>query len=172
MKSQTAKFKLDLQHFAEDQKQEDSPVEKSPTEDIDLEAIKKLRENSVPKEKYEKLEERYKKAVNDIINGNAENQAPAEQKPEFEEIVSKLNSVGSKPLNNLEFWKTALEFRKQVMDQGSPDPMVAVGRKVEAPTQADFDEAQSLADAMEECIKLADNDPIVFNQELKRRGLK
>ena len=164
-------YKLDLQLFAEDQKQEGQPEVKSPTEAIDLEAIKKLKENSVPKEKYEKLEEQYKKAVNDILNGESSNLKADVQKPKFEEIVDKLNSVGSKPLNNLEFWETALEFREQVLAKGLPDPLLANGRKVEAPTQADFDEAESIAETIKECIKKADNDPIIFNQELKRKGL-
>lgn len=168
MKNQTEHFMLNLQLFAEEAPGE----EQQPNPESDaIEALKKLKENTVSKEVYKKLEEQHRQLLNSIVNGEETKQEVVEKRPEFNDLVLKLSNTANKPLNNLEFWETALEFRKQAMEKGYPDPCTPHGRKVEA-TPLDEASVEKQLGIIEECIQEADGDPVIFNNELRRRGLK
>ena len=156
------KHKLDLQLFAEDPKNEDP-------NQVYLDKIKDLQENTVPKSQYEELKEQNKTLLENVINGNALKKVDpeVEDKPDIKQLRDDLYG-GKKDLNNLEYWEKTLELRKAVMAEGKADPFVAIGKDVQ-PTQADFDTAQRVADTVEECIKLANGDSKVFTQEFDSR---
>lgn len=170
MKNQTEHFKLNLQLFAEEKAPEEKPEEKKvdPNKNA-IEALKKLKANSVSKEDYEKLEEQNRQLLDTIINGNGSVVAPSEKEgPTMEELAKELTS--DKRMTNLEFWKKHLAFRKLAMEQGMTDTLVPVGEKV-SPTAIDYASAEKTVQAIQECIDASDNDPIAFNNELRRRGL-
>lgn len=165
-------YSLDLQLFAEEQKEEQKE-EIAPEEQNAIEALKAIKEKSVSKEKYDSVVEQNRKLWDSIVNGRGDHleQEVIEKRPEFDEVVKKLSNTDSKPLNNLEYWKTILEFRKQVMERGYPDPAVPHGRTVEA-TPVEEATIENQLNIIQQCIDKADNDPVIFNQELSRRGLK
>ena len=166
MKNQTT-YKLDLQLFADDQTppEEQKVDPNAPT----VEALKKLKETTVSKEQYEKLEGQYKEALDAIINGNGVKPETVEVvKPSVEELRKDL--FGGKRLSNLEFWKKSLALREELMARGETDPFLPVGTKI-IPEQSDIEAANRVAEVVQECIDYADGDSAAFTNELQRRTI-
>ena len=161
-------YTLDLQLFAEDQQPADDATQVDPSAPT-VEALKKLKEASVSKETYEKLEEQYKQALDAIINGNGVSPETVEVvKPTVEELRSDL--FGGKRLSNLDYWKKALSLREQLMARGETDPFLPVGTKI-VPEQSDIEAANRVAEIVQECIDYADGDSAAFTNELQRRTI-
>lgn len=171
MKSQSAKFKLDLQHFAEDPKPaEPKPAEKKEVEDVNkkyIDAINDLKANSVEKEKYEALEAQNKELLNAVLNGGSLKSGPeaVEAKPDIKQLREDLYG-GKTTLTNLEAAKKTLELRKALMDEGEIDPFVPVGQNI-SPEPLDFEKAQEVADVLQECIEKSEGDSGVFTNLLQ-----
>ena len=70
-------------------------------------------------------------------------------------------------MNNLEYAKTALALRDQIMKEGGKDPFLPYGLDV-SPTKADMEAAEEVVEALESCIEVADGDADVFTNELQR----
>lgn len=162
-------FKLDLQMFAEDQQPADpQPAEKPMSANDYVEAIEKLKENTVSKEDYEALKADNKELLNAVLNGGSlkSGGAPAnEVKPDIKKIREELYG-GKTSLSNLEIAKKSLELRKALMDEGEIDPFVPVGQNI-SPEPLDFEKAQQVADVLEECIEKAEGDSGVFTNLLQ-----
>ena len=131
-----------------------------------IDALNTMKQNTVPKEKYDKLKEENKKLLDSFVNGkDIEGQ---EHKPEIkvDELRSKL--YGSKgTLNNLDYIDTTLKLRQKILDDGSVDPFVPQGNKI-SPTRDDFETAQHVADVLQQCVDAADGDVQAFTSELAR----
>lgn len=158
-------YKLNLQLFAEDKQPEEQVVDPSaPT----VEALKKLKESTVSKEAYQKLEGEYKQALDAIINGNSDSSNVEPVKPvSIEELREDLFS-GKKHLNNLQYCQKALALRDELMARGETDPFLPVGKRI-VPEQSDIEAANRVAEHFWECIKIANGDSAVFTNELQRR---
>lgn len=173
MKNQSVIYKLDLQLFAEDPKSEEKEEKNLPTpEENAVETLKKLKENTVSKEKYLEVVRQNKELWEANLNGerlNQEEEKKLKKEPTIQELREDLYG-GKKRLSNLDYWDKTLKLRKAIMDKGGADPFVANGRKAKASTQ-DFIRAEAIAEAMQECVDAADGDPAAFNLELHRRGL-
>ena len=166
MKNQTT-YKLDLQLFADDPTppEEQKVDPNAPT----VEALKKLKENTVSKQQYDELENNYKQALDAIINGNGVKPETVEVvKPSVEELRKDL--FGGKRLSNLEYWTKALALREQLMARGETDPFLPVGKKI-VPEQSDIEAANRVAEVVQECIDYAEGDSAVFTNELQRRTI-
>lgn len=166
MKDQT-RFNLDLQLFAEEDPQEQ--LERVDPEKNYAKAIRELKENSVSKEDYEKLEEQNKQLLDAIINGNGEtdDKDKVEVLPSIKELREDLYG-GKKHLSNLEYWEKTLALREALMAQGETDPFVPVGKQIN-PEQSDFEAANRVANVVKECIDYAKGDSELFTNELQRR---
>ena len=168
MKDQT-RFNLDLQLFAEEDPQE--PTDKVDPEKNYAKAIRDLKENSVSKEDYEKLEAQNKQLLDAIINGNGEtdDKDKVEVLPSIKELREDLYG-GKKHLSNLEYWEKTLALREALMAQGETDPFVPVGEKIVA-ENSDYEAAERVASVVKECIEYAKGDSAVFTNELQRRTI-
>ena len=174
MKSQTAKFKLDLQAFAEDTQPADpQPADPQPTDDSGVEkyihALEEQKKNSVPKADYDALKKENAELFKAVINGERLNTGPQDEKPDIAQLRKDLFNE-KKPLNNLEYCKKALELRKAIMDEGGVDPFVPVGEKI-IPEESDFKAAERVAQVMQECIDASEGDSGVFTNLLQLRTI-
>ena len=150
--------------------------EKEPEENNSValaKALKEARENSVPKEEYEKLQEENRKLVSEIINGegsagNGQQSSPKEQEATIEELKEKLYGPKCGELSNLDYWKHTLALRKAVIDKGEPDPFLPVGAKI-SPTDDDAVKAQNVADVVQQCIDESEGNSEVFTALLQSR---
>lgn len=130
------------------------------------ETIKDIKENTVPKEKYEALEKEMKDFVKSVINGDGFKSTEPTTERKVEDIRKELfDEKGN--LSNLEFTERMLDLRKQLMKEGKPDPFLPFGTNVEI-TSDDIAKANNLADCLEHCVEYADGDSETFTTELMR----
>ena len=135
-----------------------------------IDQIKKLKENSVSKDDYNKLKADNKKLIDALASGN---QIPGVVEPKID-AVDKINELRSKlfskrsNLNNLDYCKTAVELRDALIENGERDPFLPFGHNVLA-TDSDYESAERVANVMKECIDYADGNDDIFTNELQRR---
>lgn len=127
-----------------------------------VEALKKLKNESVPKEDYDKLLAQNKELIEAYTEGkNIDLGNDAQKHRTADEIREELFT---KEHNNLNGWKLALELREAVLDETGEDIFVASpnGHQYK-PTQEDYDKAQNVADVVADCIEKADGNDQNFN---------
>ena len=135
-----------------------------------IDQIKKLKENSVSKDDYNKLKADNKKLIDALANGT---QLEGKVEPKID-AVDKINELRKKlfgkgsNLDNLEYCKAAVELRDALIEKGERDPFLPFGHEVVA-TDSDYESANRVATVMKECIDYADGDPDIFTNELQRR---
>ena len=137
-----------------------------------IDQIKKLKENSVSKDDYDKLRLDNKRLIDALANGT---QLEGKVEPKMS-AVENINNLRTKlfskgnDLNNLEYCKTAVELRDALIEKGERDPFLPFGHEVVA-TDSDYESANRVATVMKECIDYADGDPDIFTNELQRRTI-
>ena len=154
--------------FIPENENENVVVEDNTNDYIDQ--IKKLKENSVSKEDYDKLRLDNKRLIDALANGS-QLESVVDSKvssvDKINELRTKLFSKGSN-LNNLEYCDTALQLRDALIEKGERDPFLPFGHNVVA-TDSDYETANRVATVMKECIDYADGDSDIFTNELQRR---
>lgn len=137
-------------------------------EDVDyIQAIQELKDNTVPKEKYEKLKEENSKLLKSIINGETLNEEQPNETPNIAELRKELFN-GDVQYSNLEYATKVLQLRSAIMNEGGTDPFLPHGSKV-IPDNNDVECANRVASVLQECIDYANGDSGVFTAELQRR---
>lgn len=132
-----------------------------------IDAITKLKANSISIDKYKKLETENAKLLDTLINGGTiGSAAPAADKVDVQELRAKMFTENN-GMSNLEMAENSLKLRKAIMDDGGPDIFLPVGANI-SPTAFDIESAQEVAEAMQHCIDYADGDPEIFTNELMR----
>lgn len=132
-----------------------------------ISAIKEIKENSVSKEDYLKVREENKKLLQSLVEGtgSVQSQEDVTPKPSVAELRSKL---GKEELSNLDYITTSLQLRQELIDAGEKDPFTPIGKNI-VPTPYDVQEAQHVADVLQECVDIAEGDSDIFTNELQRR---
>ena len=149
--------------------EEENVVVEDNTNDY-IDQIKKLKENSVSRDDYDKLKADNKKLIDALANGTQINEkvdSKIDAVDKINELRKKLFSKGSN-LDNLEYCKTAVELRDALIEKGERDPFLPFGHNVVA-TDSDHETAERVANVMKECIDYADGDSDIFTNELQRR---
>ena len=150
----------------EEQKQE----KKSEQSNVELaKAFKELKENSVPKADYEKLEKENKELVAQIINGegNVGNGQPTPEKVDIKALREDLYGPKGADLSNLDFWKKTLQLRQAVIEQEGYDPFLPHGAKIK-PNEQDVERAEAVAKTVQECIDKSEGSSEVFTALLQQ----
>lgn len=132
-------------------------------------ALKELRENSVSKEDYAKLEEENKQLVAQIINGegNVGNGQPTPDKVDIKVLREELYGPKGADLSNLDFWKKTLQLRQAVIEQEGYDPFLPHGAKIK-PNEQDVERAEAVAKTVQECIDKSEGSSEVFTALLQQ----
>lgn len=136
-----------------------------------IEALKEMKQNTVPKSEYAKLKEENAKLLRNIINGE---ELPDDMKQHAETPKADIDALrkelysGKNEMTNLEYISKTMELRDALIESGEPDPFVPSGHKL-MPTREDVERAQAVADIYRECIDYANGDSEIFTQELMRR---
>ena len=131
-----------------------------------IEAIKEIKANSVPRDKFEALEKEKKDLLKALIEGGQIEQQKANEKPDIKALRAELFNEDNK-LTNLEYAKKALALRSSVMEETGQDIFLPYGANI-SPTPADSEAAEKVANAFQSCIDYADGDSQLFTQELQR----
>ena len=131
-----------------------------------IEAIKKLKENSVPREDYERVQDENRKLLQSLINGETIEQEAAER-PDIAALRKELYGDEFEG-SNLEYISKTLELRNAIMSEGGVDPFLPYGKKI-IPTEEDIATAKRVAEILQECVDYSEGDNTVFTNELQRR---
>lgn len=137
-----------------------------------IEALKKMKENSVSKEQYAKLQEENKKLLQSLINGE-EIEAPRQEgyevsDEEFKKLVSEVAPRDSLvDLSNLAVAEKTLKIRKAILERGGNDIFTPKTRDGKVSDDA-IDSAESVAAALQSAIEYAEGDSELFTNELQR----
>ena len=130
-----------------------------------IEAIKEMKENTVPKEDYLKLKEENKQLLHAYVNG----QRPEEEsKPEPVDIDVLRDKIFNKDISNLEYIDSALKLRTELINRGEKDPFLPYGKNI-LPTDDDIEKAEKVANVLQECVDIANGNSDIFTNELQRR---
>lgn len=133
-----------------------------------IDIVTKLKENTVSKEDYEKLQEENKKLANTIANGLTVQ--PKEEQKKAEVDINELRKNFLKEnQSNLEYAENVLALRNALMKKNpDDDPFLPKGHNINA-TEQDKIDAQNVADVLEQCIELADGNSDAFTIALQNR---
>lgn len=126
-----------------------------------LEQIKQLKENTVSKEMYDRVVAENRRMLSDYVNGTLHVE-DNEVKVSLEDARLAYQQPG---MNNLDQAKATLQLRNKMMESGLGDPFLANGVD---PTAQDVADAQQVADFLQNCVDLAQDDPAVFQAEFLR----
>lgn len=147
--------------------------EKTSNDSVDyIEAINKIRQNSVPREQYEKLQNENRELLDSLINGGKVEMIDTTTKPSIEQLRKDLFSkeATEKGMSNLEFVEKSLALREAIIESGGIDPFLPVGKGVEI-TRDDVEAAEFTAQQFKECIDIAKGNSEIFTNELMRRTI-
>lgn len=153
---------------------EKNVIETEQNVDDFIDQVKELKENTVSKEEYQKVVEEKKKLMSALINGDVSDIDIPNSDTTNEELIERIKSNRNKltsgeELNNLEFCKTAVQLRKDVIEAYGPeqDPFLPHGHDYVF-DEKDAERAQAVSDTFEHCIEYAEGDSEVFTNELMR----
>lgn len=148
-----------------------------------LETIKHLKENSVPKEEYDKLRGEHKKLLSSYLNGdNYESQEEEEKEEEEpvkrskEEILKSINEnlaevfTEDNHLSNLENAKAIIKYHDDYMELTGTDPFANQGSQYETSSQ-DKISPQKTYDYLKQCVEESGGDERAFDVAFQR-GLR
>ena len=129
-----------------------------------IDEIKELKQNTVSKDAYQKLQEENRNLLKTLVEGQTVS-TPVEEKPSrsTDEIITDLNGDHS----NLDHIKLVMELHEKRKEQGIND-FVPMGHNI-APTDEDIRDAKQVEDFLNDLIKTADGNEDVFNNEYQRR---
>ncbi len=135
-------------------------------------AINEMKQNSVSRQQYEKLQRENKELLDTLINGGQVVNQTVEPKKSIEQMRSELFSkeAADKGMTNLEFITKSLELRDAIIESGGTDPFLPVGKGIEI-TRDDYEAAEFTAEQFRECIDIAQGNSEVFTNELMRRTI-
>lgn len=130
-----------------------------------IEAIKEIKQNSVDKEKYNRLKEENQKLLQSLVNGETIKQ---EVEPvDVNQLRKELFSQDA-DYNNLDYMTKVMTLRDALIEQGEKDPFLPWGQKI-TPSEEDVNTANRVAEIVKDCIDYAEGDSAVFTNELQRR---
>lgn len=158
----------------ENKKVNESDDDKIQSADEYAQAIKKLKETTVPLDDYEKLKEEKATLIKALAGeGPAPDgvQKQAEQQADINELRKKFLDAGEENLSNAEYLQTALKLRKAAIEKGEPDPFIPVGAKV-TPTPSDVAGAEKVANAIQSWLDAATDDNGKVDEELLNAYIK
>ncbi|MBO5425707.1 MAG: hypothetical protein J6A25_09360 [Lachnospiraceae bacterium] len=130
-------------------------------------AINELKQNSVSKERYNKLEQDNKRLLDALVNNK---QIDIQEKPKVDVAEARRNlaEVCETGCTQLEFFDKVLALRTAVLESGGPDPFLPVGSKVQ-PTYEQIERQNEIHAGIQDMIDFAEGDPGIFNAEYQRR---
>ena len=152
--------------------------EKKEVEEKELDPAKiiaDLKANTVSKEEYKQLKDKYNNTLKALAEGQTveiekeHSLTEEERSKKIKELRKTLFTDEVQSLNNLDYWKKTLELRKHLIDSGKPDPFVG---KSKDPKNDSFDQTKVIdmaVDVIEQCIEQSNDNSEVFTALLQSR---
>lgn len=133
-------------------------------ENVDyIQTIEQMRQNSVSKDKYDKLKEENKKLLNTLATGGQIK--VEEQKVDVNKLWEDIFNVRKKPLTDMEVVDKLLKIRESCLENEYRDIFVYGGPEF-VPEASDYASAQQTAEVYQKCLDEADKSPRAFKAAL------
>lgn len=135
-------------------------------ENVDyIEAIKELKNTTVPKDQYQRLREENKKLLNAVLNGQEVQGTPKTEtvenlQQELKDLKKDLSQAQEEGMSNLEYVSKSLKYRDTAIKLGLQDPFVP--NSPLGPDDNDFQTAKKVADRLQEIVDQSNGNPLVF----------
>lgn len=133
-----------------------------------IKAINEMKQNSVSKEQYNKLQSENKKLLDALVSNKQLDIAEEKPKISVADAKKEFVQVCENGCTQLEFFEKALALRTAVLDAGGPDPFLPTGSKVQ-PSYDQIERQNIIHEGLQEMIDFAEGDPGIFNAEYQRR---
>ena len=128
------------------------------------EELRKLKENSVPKEEFDRLAQRNKTLSEKYVDslGEQANKAKEEAAPDVNKMRSELFGNDRKDMTNLEYMDKVCKFRDAAIANGERDPFLPTGGPDKDSLEA-HNTAEKVANGLKQMVKDANGSPEAFN---------
>lgn len=131
-----------------------------------IEALNEMRQKTVDKKEYEKLQSENKQLLQSILNGEQlVNQEVKEEEVDLDEIR---HDLFQSDLNNLDYWKKTLQLRDELIKRGEKDIFLPTGKNVII-EESDITSANRVADVVQDCIDKCNDNSNLFTALLNDR---
>lgn len=131
-----------------------------------ISAINEMKQNSVSRDKYNKLKEDNRQLLDALINGGQIEVPTAEEKKSAQELVAEFHELAGRkrgrPLD-VEFSEKLLEVRDAFFEETGEDLFLPSN-----PTDTDYKNAQDVEAFFRTCLEAADGNNDVFEREVSR----
>lgn len=126
-----------------------------------IETIKNLKANSVSKEEYDKLMDQNKQLLDTLVKGGTVESTEATVVMSDQDLKKLIEETSRKEMTNLDYVRSMLTIRKEMMAKGLEDPMAP---KVVNHTNddKDYEKAKRVAEFLQECVDEANGDNDYF----------
>ena len=133
-----------------------------------IEAINKLKKETVSKDLFDKLKAENAQLLNTLVeNGQYQPQETTVSDDDINKLRADLFRKNSN-MSNLEFCDKSLKLRKALMDKGEQDPFVPIGNMTPA-TDQDYETAERVASVIQDCIDRANGNSALFTTLLNNQ---
>lgn len=133
-----------------------------------IKALQELKQSTVSKEDYKKLQDDNARLIEALKNGDSVNLADTEEKKDIGELRKELFQGLEGGVPNLEMAKRLVNLRNEILkDEKAWDPALPNGKGYKFDPY-DQEQANQVFELMEYCIEYADGDEALFTQEFQR----
>lgn len=126
-----------------------------------IEAMAEMRKSMVSKEEYNKVMEENKQLVDALVSGKQIELPEPEPEVDLNALRSKIFNTDGNDITDLEYAETVLALREELIKRGELDPFVTKSHDY-VPTQADYDDAENVAKALQYAVDVANGNPGLF----------
>lgn len=126
-----------------------------------LDEIKKLKENSVSKEEYEKERAKNKELMRRLVEGGGQD-VKTDDTVDLNKIREDLFKNNAEGLSKREFWQKVLTLRHERLKNEGVDIFLPKGRKTRY-TRLDIESANRLDETISQMIEDSEENPALFD---------
>ena len=125
-----------------------------------LNEVKQIRENSVPKEKYEELLAEKKKLIRDFVYGGDSTEVK-ETEPTIEELRSKIFGDNVEQMSNRDFWQNVSKLYHTRLEQDGENIFLPKGKKTRY-ERKDYEVVSSMMETIDSMLEDTVDNPSMF----------
>lgn len=125
-----------------------------------LNEVKKIKENSVPKEKYEELLAEKKKLMREFVYGG-DSAEVKEAKPTIEELRSKIFGDNVEQMRNRDFWQNVSDLYHARLEQDGENIFLPKGKKTRY-ERKDYEVVSSMMETIDSMLEDTIDNPSLF----------
>lgn len=126
-----------------------------------LDEMKKLKENSVSKEEYEKERAKNKELMKRLVEGGGQ-EAKTDETIDLDKIREDLFKNNAEGLSKREFWQKVLTLRHERLKNEGVDIFLPKGRKTRY-TRLDIESADKVDETISQMIEDSEDNPALFD---------